>query len=186
MGRAGLSGKGRTNMSRSNHTILRCCVLCGCIAIAGQAGVAQNYNGAAALLGAAYNPGTAPIGVPAVSIINSASGVGNTGYHYPPFGYTDFTQPSPQGVLAGKVPDHHWVADGVSPGGVGTNFIWRFGATSTNYWLYPAIDHMPIPDEALEATLWGSNNGGSTWIQGRVVKVYELGWDPATVPDDGV
>ena len=176
------------NPQRSvNSAIARGFVAAYVMCLSGAAvGLAANFNGAAAQLGAAYDPGLAPIGTPAVTVTFSASGVGNSGYHYPPYGYTDFTQPSPQNANAGKVPDHHWVADGVSPGGVGTNFLWRFASLQTNYWMYPGIDHDPVPGEALEATLYGSNNGGSTWIKGTVVKVYEQGWDPATIPDDGV
>lgn len=42
-----------------------------------------------------------------------------------------------------------------------------------------------MPNEALESSLWGSGDGGSTWSLGTVAEVYEQGWDSAGVPDDG-
>jgi hypothetical protein len=173
-------------MRCSQRTVTRWCLFCGGLVIAGVNGQAYGIFGpAAAQLGALYNPGAGPIGIPAVSITPSASGVSATGYHTNPGVYTALTTPSPQGALAGRLPDYHWVADGVAT--VGQNWIWNFGLAKTDYWLYPAIDHTPVPDEALEVTLWGSPNGGSTWIQGKLVEVYELGWDPnpLVISDDG-
>jgi len=173
-------------MFTSPNTVTRVYVLCAGLAFAGLTGNAYGtFAGAASQLGAVYNSGAGPIGIPAVSITPSASGLSVTGYHTNPSIYTALTTPSPQGPLAGKLPDYHWVADGVAS--VGKSWIWNFGLTKTDYWLYPAIDHTPVPDEALEVTLWGSANGGSTWTPGKVVEVYELGWDPnpLVISDDG-
>jgi hypothetical protein len=170
----------------SRSAVVRFCALCGVLVVAGLAEPTYGiFAPAAAQLGALYNPGAGPIGIPAVSITPSASGLSATGYHTNPTIYTALTTPSPQGPLAGRLPDYHWVADGTAS--VGQNWIWNFSFSKTDYWLYPAIDHTPVPDEALEVTLWGSPNGGSSWIQGKLVEVYELGWDPnlAVISDDG-
>lgn len=144
------------------------------------------FSGAASQLGALYNPGAAPTGIPAISITPSATGQSVTGYHYSNSSYGANTTGSSMGNNAALYPDNHWVADGI-PLNVGDNWRWNFALKTNTYMLFPAIDHTPLPNEALEATLWGSNDGGATWNLGTVVEVYELGWDPSStaIVDDG-
>lgn len=139
---------------------------------------AANFVGAAGQLGAIYNAGLAPVGVPAVTITgNDVTGVSNPGFFFP------YTLDSINNPNAGFTPDFHWVADGGLTPSAGT--IWTFAASANEYFVYPTIDHSPLPSEALESSIQGSFDGGSTWIQGTILEVYELGWDAVGVPDDG-
>lgn len=85
----------------------------------------------------------------------------------------------------GDVADFHWVQDlGVQDPNSGTK--WSFGSNfSTSFYLDPSIDHDPFGFESLETTLWGSNDGGATWIRGVLTDVYELGFDATAIVDDG-
>jgi hypothetical protein len=136
------------------------------------------FSGPAAQMGAAYNPGTAPTGVAALTVTNYVT----TGYFNSPntgYGYTlDSTNP-----LSGFTPDFFWIGSGGTTPATGV--IWTFAASSADYILYPATDHTPLPFEALESSLWGSNDGGQTWALGTVVEVYEQGWSAAGLADDG-
>ena len=137
------------------------------------------FSGPAAQMGAIYNPGTIGIGVPALSVTNApttfVSSNPTVDYSYTTDGSTNPT--------AGLSPDYHFLGSGgTTPT---TSPIWTFAVKTSDYYLYPAIDHPPLPSEALESSLWGSNDGGATWTLGTVAEVYEQGWDAAGFPDDG-
>jgi hypothetical protein len=137
------------------------------------------FTTAAAQMGAIDNPGTIPIGVPAISVTNAPTTFTDSN---PTVDYS-YSTDSSTNPTAGFIPDYHFLGSaGTSPA---TSPIWTFAAKTSEYYLYPTIDHLPLPDEALESSLWGSGDGGSTWILGTVVEVYEQGWDAAGVPDDG-
>jgi hypothetical protein len=150
--------------------------LASLLATAANAGV---FTTVAAQMGAIDNPGTIPIGVPALSVVNAPTtflSISPTvGYTYSTDGSTNFS--------AGLFPDYHFLgsAGATPPAGA----IWTFASLATEYYRYATIDHTPLPTEALESSLWGSNNGGSTWILGTVAEIYEQGWDPLGLPEDG-
>jgi hypothetical protein len=138
------------------------------------------FQAAAAQLGAAYdNTNLLPIGVPAVSVTNAPQTFTNLN---PTVDYT-YSIDGSTNTSAGFTPDFQWIGSGATTPGTGP--IWTFGSQSKNYSLYEITDHPPLPDEGLEITLWGSNNGGSTWNLGTAAKVYEMGRSLAGVPDDG-
>jgi hypothetical protein len=130
-------------------------------------------------MGAIDNPGTIPIGIPAISVVNAPTTFTNSNptvdYSYTTDGSTNFA--------AGFTPDYHFLGSaGSTPQ---TGVIWTFAAQATEYYHYTTTDHTPLPFEALESSLWGSNDGGSTWSLGSIVEIYSQGWDAAGVPDDG-
>jgi hypothetical protein len=53
------------------------------------------------------------------------------------------------------------------------------GAQSPKAAVFPTIDHGPLPDEAIEATVYLSNDK-VTWTQAVVEKVWLEGWEPNT------
>jgi hypothetical protein len=141
--------------------------------------IAGVFSGAAAQMGAIDNPGTIPIGVPALTVTNAPTTFldinPTVDYSYSTDGSTNPT--------AGFTPDWHFLGSaGTTPA---TGPIWTFAALANDYYLYPTTDHTPLPFEALESSLWGSNDGGSTWTLGTVAEVYEQGWNLAGIPDDG-
>lgn len=59
--------------------------------------------------------------------------------------------------------------------------IWDFGSGGTSLvYVFPSIDLPPFPEEALEFTVWGSNNLEAPfpdgWELGMLHKIYERGW----------
>ncbi len=139
----------------------------------------------AAALGAAIDPGTAPI----ASILGTVTGgFETTGFQTTPFvaPLYDFTVPSPMGAAAGNLIDFHWIHESsgafVAPA-LGT--MWTFGgASGTDFILYPSIDHGPVVEESLETTLYGSSDGGATWTVGTITTLYALGASAASPDDD--
>ena len=70
--------------------------------------------------------------------------------------------------------DHHWIQ------GTSTPVIWDVGSGSTEAIVFPSIDHGPVPYEALEFTVWGSNDPLAAfptgWTLSSLTRVYEDGW----------
>ncbi|HQL53682.1 MAG: hypothetical protein KA383_15170 [Phycisphaerae bacterium] len=131
-------------------------------------------------LGAIHNTGYAPAGISGQII----SGPDGTGYMLNPFVDYSYTTPATNPPLAGDFVDYEWVHETNSgPTSSANATIWQFGARGTDFLLVPAIDHAPVPHESLEATLWGSDNGGATWVKGTLVEVYDLGMTPAVTED---
>jgi len=149
-------------------------------------------------LGAGCETGLAPTDVVFGTVFG---GQDNTGYQTSPLdGLADYsyTLPSPMGAAAGNTTDFNWihetsqstaasVAAGNNPTG-GT--IWTFGVSSTQYILYPSIDHLATDGsgsaakEGLEATLWGSADGGATWVKGTVTQLFGAGFNGVSLDDD--
>ncbi|MEO8289762.1 MAG: hypothetical protein ABI649_02050 [Gaiellaceae bacterium] len=108
-------------------------------------------------------------------------GPDGTGFQLDPATY-DFERPSPLGVGALAAPDNHWVQ--VS----GDEFlVVDLGSPADVIDLFPSIDHGPVPDEALESTVYGSNDLSqpeSDWEAGDITTVFEQGRDAAWISDD--
>lgn len=149
------------------------------------AGARADYAGVCAALGAIDNPGLAPIGVFGTCL----GGFADTGYQNTPFetastGY-DYTVPTGEGAPAGETTDFHWVHGGGGPyndPATGVKYAWPI--SGLEFIVHPSIDHTPLPEESLEVMLWGSNDG-INWTLGTLVEVYEQGWSPDSIEDDG-
>jgi hypothetical protein len=66
--------------------------------------------------------------------------------------------------------DRHWIQ-----GDAQTGVIWTLDYASSLVAAFPSIDHGPVPDEALEFTIYGSNDL-SSWETGLLTFVIEDGW----------
>jgi hypothetical protein len=145
-----------------------------------------NYLTAASDLGATYfNTGLMPIGIPALSVTNAPDTFNNLN---PSVDYSYSTDVPNSNPTAALNPDFHFMGSaGTIPGGLGTTggAVWTFASLSKDYYLYETTDHGPLPNEGLEASLYGSSDGGSTWSLGAIVEVYEQGWSLPGIPDDG-
>lgn len=137
------------------------------------------FTSAANQMGAIDNPGTIPIGIPALSVVNAPF----TFFSNNPTVNYSYVTDSSTNPTAGFFPDYHFLGSAATTPSVAP--IWTFAAKANDYYVYPTTDHPPLPFEALESSLWGSNDGGSTWILGTIAEVYEQGWDSAGIPDDG-
>ncbi len=137
---------------------------------------------AASLMGAAYDTGLAPTGITTGTVIGGHEGWGaannpNVNYTYT-YGAGDATN--------GNTRDFKWIHDTNSNHLSATNGIqWTFGGLyATEFILDAAIDHSPVPEEALETTLWGSSDGGSTWTKGFLSVIYAQGYDATAIVED--
>jgi N-acetylneuraminic acid mutarotase len=96
-----------------------------------------------------------------------------------------YGMPSPLGIAgaAGAI-DFHWVHDTD-----GDFIVWDMGAPVSVVDVFPSIDHGPVPGEALEWTVWGSNNLAlpeASWAVGDITTIFDSGWDAAWIADDWV
>ena len=87
-----------------------------------------------------------------------------------------YFQPSPLGIIgAGSAIDADWVqTDNV----VG-HAVWDLGFQATKAAVFNTIDHGPLPQEAIESTVYLSNDQ-VTWTQAVVERVWLEGFDPIT------
>jgi hypothetical protein len=107
----------------------------------------------------------------------SAVGVAASGYSFhlggptppDPYGYTI---PSPLGVIgAGSAVDNHWVQTDNIVG----HSVWDLGAPSNRAAIFNTIDHGPLPQEAIESTVYLSNDQ-VTWTPAVTQKVWLEGF----------
>lgn len=97
------------------------------------------------------------------------TGTGSFAYDFP--GVTNFT--------AGNSIDNLWVQ---TSGTIGAT-VWDLHAPSTKAAIFNTIDHGPIPQEAIESTVYLSNGGVGpstswTWTQAVVERVWLEGFHP--------
>jgi hypothetical protein len=89
-------------------------------------------------------------------------------------GTGDFNYVSPVPVtpaFAGGAVDAYWVQ---TSGTIGGN-IWDLGAPATKAAIFNTIDHGPLPQEAIESTVYLSNDQ-ITWTPAVTEKVWLEGW----------
>jgi hypothetical protein len=96
-----------------------------------------------------------------------------------------YTIPSPLGLAdAAAAVDHRWIQD------IDGDFlVFDMGRPVPVVDLFPSIDHEPVPDEAIEATVYGSNDLGlaeSSWATGDITTIFESGFAAAWISDDWV
>ena len=112
--------------------------------------------------------------------------VGASGFTPDPTSYS-YIVPSALGYAgAGNARDYHWIQDNFFNGQLSAN-IWDLGGQANQVAVFPIIDHGPLPQEALEYTVYLSNDPGSAsgWTQALIDKVYLEGWQPNPAIADG-
>ena len=68
--------------------------------------------------------------------------------------------------------DHRWLQ--YDPA-----IIWSSPNPLNQVFAIPGIDHGPLPGEALEFLIEGSNDGGVSWTTGTILAIYRDGFDTA-------
>lgn len=89
--------------------------------------------------------------------------------------------------------DWEWVQD---LGDGGTSWtqgnVWDLGGLANQAVVFPIIDHGPVPQEAIEYSVYLSNNqyatttgtdGNTQWVQAELDKVYLEGWSSTEIAD---
>ncbi len=94
---------------------------------------------------------------------NDLTGVG--GYAYTCFTVDKFT--------AANAIDEHWMQTGGTPG----HTVWDLGFQATKAAVFNTIDHGPIPQEAIESTVYLSNDQ-VTWTAAVTERVWLEGFHP--------
>jgi hypothetical protein len=82
-----------------------------------------------------------------------------------------YFQPGPSPAIAGGTVDNTWVQ---TSGTVGAN-VWDLGAPAVKAAIFNTIDHGPLPGEAIESTVYLSNDL-VTWTQAVTQKVWLEGF----------
>jgi LruC domain-containing protein len=124
----------------------------------------------------------------------SWSGLGGcTGYSYSPtsWAYTCGTTSFARKQEAARCLDMWWMQD-VGDGPDGSGDIWDLGGPSNQVAVFPTIDHGPMPQEAIEYSVYLSNNpnatttgtnGNTQWVLAALDKVYLEGWINTWIAD---
>lgn len=110
-----------------------------------------------------------------------------TGQQIDPDSYA-YKMPSPLGLKAGNSVDLNWVQD------VNTDrdfLVWDMGRKVRTVDVFPSIDHLPIPQEGLEFTVYASADpnppdASPKWVVGDIKKVFDSGWNAEWIADDFV
>ena len=114
-------------------------------------------------------------------------GAEDTGQQIDPDSYA-YTLPSPLGLKAGNSVDLNWVQDVNTD----TDFlVWDMGRKVRTVDVFPSIDHPPIPQEALEFTVYASTDpnppdASPKWVVGNIKKIFDNGWNAEWIADDFV
>jgi len=93
---------------------------------------------------------------------------------------------SPLGFEAGNSVDLHWIQD------TDADFVvWDMGRKVKKVHVFPSIDHLPIPQEALEFTVYASSDpnppdAAPKWVVGNITRIYDKGWNLEWIADDFV
>ena len=110
-------------------------------------------------------------------------GNNNTGIHTNPASYAGYVLPDTVNpATSGNWPDYRWIHE------TGGDFtVWDMGSDVSSVDLFPAIDHGPIPGEALETTLYGAALATGPWtVQGNITTIWDKGFNAANISDDYV
>ena len=104
----------------------------------------------------------------------STVGVGSPGRSLDTTGTGSFAYDRPGGTneTAGSSIDNLWVQTG---NGIG-DAVWDLGAPSTKAAIFNTIDHGPLPQEAIEATVYLSNDQ-VTWTEAVTERVWLEGYE---------
>ncbi len=85
----------------------------------------------------------------------------------------DYTTPGASPFVAAGAIDNQWIQ---SSGRIGDT-VFDFGGPVINAAVFPVIDHGPLPLEAIESTVYLSNDLVN-WTQARVLRVFLEGFSP--------
>ncbi len=109
------------------------------------------------------------------------------------YNYSCGSEPLATYTARGNKLDWNWLQD-TGDGGSSylTGNVWDLGGPANKAVVFPIIDHGPLPQEAIEYTVYLSNNkfatslgsdGSTDWVLAELDKVYLEGWDAAQVAD---
>lgn len=97
------------------------------------------------------------------------------------------------GLTNGNARDNYWLHDtgnattveGIYAGNPADGLIFNLGGLANKVVVFPSIDHGPLPEEALEHTVYLSNDL-LTWITADLQIAYQEGWSTSYVSDGWV
>jgi RHS repeat-associated protein len=91
----------------------------------------------------------------------------------------------------GRCLDMWWLQDG-GDGQITHSNVWDLGGPSNQAAVFPIIDHGPLPQEAIEYSVYLSNNPAATtsgtdgdvdWVPAQLERVYLEGWNEGWIAD---
>ncbi len=134
---------------------------------------------------------TSPPGITPPTYIGLVQGC--SGYSYIPanYGYTCGGASLPDYAARGRCLDMWWIQD-LGDGDVTTANLWDLGGPANQVAVFPIIDHGPLPQEAIEYSVFLSNNpnattvgldGSTQWVAAKLDKVYLEGWISTWIAD---
>ena len=109
------------------------------------------------------------------------------------YGYSCGGESLAQYTLRANELDWQWVQDNGNGGSSwAEGNVWDLGGTANQAVVFPIIDHGPLPGEAIEYSVYLSNNkfatslgsdGSTDWVLADLDHVYLEGWDMTQIAD---
>ncbi len=120
----------------------------------------------------------------------SNAGGGVTGVMTNPINYSYGI--TTEGLAAANARDYHWLQNRGTNGSTDPAFdkpwfgtIWDLGGQANQAVVFPIIDHGPLPQEAVEYTVYLGNDPTSTsladWTLATLDTIYLQGWQPDSI-----
>lgn len=135
--------------------------------------------------------GAKPPNIAAPTYVGGVQGCSGYSYNTAGYDYSCGDASLQDFAKRGECLDMWWIQDG-GDGDVTSGNVWDLGGQSNQVAVFPIIDHGPLPGEAIEYTVYLSNNPGATsigtngetqWVRAFLVKVYLEGWHPGWIAD---
>ena len=134
---------------------------------------------------------TSPPGITPPTYTGLVQGCSGYSYSPPSYAYTCGGAALSDYAARGRCLDMWWIQD-LGDGDVTTANLWDLGGPSNQVAVFPIIDHGPLPQEAIEYSVFLSNNpnaltvganGDTQWVAARLEKVYLEGWISTWIAD---
>ena len=127
-----------------------------------------------------------PLGLTFGNYIGGIQGANGTTPDPTDVNYAYFLNNPADYAADGSDRDYRWIQDTAFNGQLNAN-IWDLGGQANQVVVFPIIDHGPLPQEALEYTVYLSNdpNDPNGWTEALIDKVYLEGWQGGPVIADG-
>lgn len=135
--------------------------------------------------------GSAPLGITSPAYIGNVEGCSGFSYDPGSYAYNCGNVSLAEYAQRGSCLDMWWLQDN-GDGDITTGNIWDLGAPSNQVAVFPIVDHGPMPQEAIEYSVYLSNNpyattigtdGNIEWVYAKLDKVYLEGWHSGWIAD---
>lgn len=135
--------------------------------------------------------GSHPAGLNSSLYVGGVQGAAGFSTSPTDYGYVTVSNSPAEYAAAGRCLDMWWIQD-LGDGDLTSGNVWDLGGPSNQVAVFPVVDHGPLPQEAIEYTVYLSNNpsateagtdGNTHWVLAKIDRVYLEGWITTWIAD---